>query len=565
MEDDGPSLALVDSKLDWIVKRKHTFVVWHDSTGNAQCLGQLSSHNRKSRFTISIGHDVQKGQLLIMLHLPISLRASSKTKPRDMFLVVPTEPLSIADAASAFPALSSDNVSKTLVDQLKDVPFAESNRLLHIPFALSQPSNVVMPKENYPSNVKGTPLKLLSNLKSLSESLSFDAYINFNSYAQRGLQQICKTLDGFTTPAIDLDRMYGRGGGLNLWHCQGLHKDRQKAGKAPDVLSDASPPPPYEPATCLPLPQPQSSRQSSPALRDPSPALLVARSDSGDPPCALTLDDLSFIAESPRLIPTLLDREEERYSGPATPAYEQHLPDSPVFQPTRKRKARSSFIVDERQATHGLASCHDSVNHSDLQRNALHASSHPRDFSVQSQTPGSLLMEIIHWLFTAWKMCPDAHVLLRAELLAFGAAAGRGDTNAFDYARTICSSRLALRVAEATVFSNKVISQVDTTPAQVSPDSEEVMMHVVGWVNAVERGADLLILDDLVLLATKLRALADLRHDLKQREANIGAHQDASADTDGDVRLEDAERSLILQKAKCIAIACFHFGHKYVV
>lgn len=565
MEDEGPSLALVDSQLDWIVKRKHTFVVWHDSAGNAQSLGQLSSHNRKSRFTISIGYDVQKGRLLIMLHLPISLRASSKTKPRDMFLVVPTESLKIGDAESAFPALSSDNVSKTLVDQLKNVPFAESNRLLHIPFALSQPSNVVMPKENYPSNVKGTPLKLLSSLKSLSESLSFDAYINFNSYAQLGLQQICKTLDRCTTPTIDLDHMYGRGGGLNLWQCQGLHKDTQEAAKVPNVLRDASPPPPYEPATCLPFPQVQSSRQISPALRDPSPAVLVPRSDSGDPPCPPTLDDPSFIAESPRAIQDLLDRAEERYSGPATPEYEQHLSDSPVFQPTRKRKVRSSSLVDERQALPGSASCHHSANHADLQRHALHAGSHPRDFSVQSQTPGSLLMEIVYWLFTAWKMCADAHVFLRAELLALGAAAGSGDTGAFDQARTVCSSRLALRVAEARVFINGVTSQVDNTPVQVGPDSEEFMMHVVGWINAVERGTDLLILDDLVLLATKLRVLADLRHDLKPQDANIGAHEDVSANPDRDVRLEDAERSLVLQKAKCIAIACFHFGHKYVV
>lgn len=565
MEEDGPSLALVDSQLGWIVKRKHTFVVWHDSAGNAQCLGQLSSHNRKSRFTISIGHDVQKCQLLIMLHLPISLRASSKTKPRDMFLVVSTESLNIGDAESTFPALASDNVSKTLVDQLKDVPFAESNRLLHIPFALSRPSNVVMPKEKYPGNVKGTPLRLLSNLKSLSESLSFDAYINFNSYAQRGLQQICKTLDGFTTPAIDLDHMYGRGGGLNLWQRQGLHQEKQEAAKAPNVLRDASPPPPYAPATCLPLSQPQSGWRTSPSLRDPSPALLVARSDSGDPPCAPTFDDSSFIAESPRPVQDLLDRAEERYSGPATPAYEQHMPNSPVFQPTRKRKVRPSSVVDERQALPGSASCHHSVNHPDLQRRALPASSHPRDFPMQSQTPGTLFMEIVHWLFTAWKMCADAHVLFRAELIALGAAAGRGDTNVFDHARTICSSRLALRVAEAKVSANKVISQVDTMPAQVSPDSEEVMMHVVGWVNAVERGADLFILDDLVLLATKLRVLADLQHDLKRQEANIGTHEGAGTNSDGQVRLENAERSLMLQKAKCIAIACFHFGHKYVV
>jgi len=98
-----------------------------------------------------------------------------------------------------------------------------------------------MPKHEFHGIVRGTPLKLLSSLKSLSESHEFDAYINVNSYAQSDIQYICNRLGttGFSMPLLDVDVMYGRGGGFNLLEQQGLRKTS-------DDARESTPPPPYE-------------------------------------------------------------------------------------------------------------------------------------------------------------------------------------------------------------------------------------------------------------------------------------------------------------------------------
>lgn len=259
-----PLLPATDTHLDWVVRKRRAFVTWQDDGANRRCLGQLSPHNLKTHFTLWIGRNVQKNQLLVMLHLPISLRASSSTRPRHMFLIVPAESLHVGTADESFEALTADQVLQSLPDAFQFPLSAECNRLLRIPIKLQKKSSVLMPTDEYRGMVKGTPLKLLSELKALSESLSFDVYMNFNSYAQLDLCHIRDKLhnEGLTTPAIDLDRMYGRGGGFDLWHAQGLRNNtdakalhlvgekgetHSKHVASDMVARETSPPPPYEP------------------------------------------------------------------------------------------------------------------------------------------------------------------------------------------------------------------------------------------------------------------------------------------------------------------------------
>ncbi|KAI4754844.1 hypothetical protein E4T52_13104 [Aureobasidium sp. EXF-3400] len=212
MEDYG--LVSSDPPWRWIVQ-KPCFVSWSDQDEGPLSLGQLSPVNSTSKLTVNIGW--RTDELLIALHLPVSTRGSKY--PRDFFMIIPCDfDTSIVDAT--FAPVQAD-------ERLENADLGDCN-LFRIPFQLAVPCDVIMPREKRRKPVKGTPRELISRLKSLSETSSFDVYFRFDTYAQLELRKIFHSLvlRQLKTPTIPLDSMYGGyGGGVNLWLDQGLDLD----------------------------------------------------------------------------------------------------------------------------------------------------------------------------------------------------------------------------------------------------------------------------------------------------------------------------------------------------
>jgi len=532
-------------------------------------------------------------------------------------MIVPARALRIGEEGATFSALPSDQLSALLQAQLRTAPLAGCSRLLHIRFNLNDTSNVVMPKHEFHGIVRGTPLKLLSSLKSLSESQSFDAFINFNSYAQCDIQHICQRLcnSGLSTPLIDVDAMYGRGGGFNLWEQQGLPKT--SVG-----VRESTPPPPYDQSTSpehrhLPTkqigtdvnehddyareptasqlpPSAQPCSASVPASAQPcldrvrlssvQPCSIGASRES--PPCLSTQHVLQHSSKPLSEHTPVAEITTPNMPQPSTPIRPEPVnaprpgqspeidvvpralvPQSVTPEPLPAPPSEASYIVEtvpspvdasfldasfleatdiddppldiacaitarKRKTISPMSSPRASQSHTLHEKRACQ-----REKSSQVLAPNDLLSEGIHWLFVAWETCPDTHFLLRDELVALGTAAGRGDTPSFDAARARCSTRLAFNAADYTS------PQRDSIIIKFS--AEVAVLEVVKWINTVDREADIVIREHLVLLAQTARTL----------ERSCGAEQGYG----------DAKRSYELQKAACILRACFFSGRRAVM
>ncbi|KAG9958086.1 hypothetical protein KCU61_g8651, partial [Aureobasidium melanogenum] len=236
MDDYG----LVSSSPPWKwVVEKPCFVSWNSKEEGPSCLGQLSPLNSTSKLTINIGwrHD----ELLIALHLPVSIRASKH--PRDMFMIIPCD-FDTSALDKTFTPIQADGRA-----DLESAGLADCN-LFHLSFRLAKPCDVVMPRAKRQKPVKGTPRELMSRLKSLSETSCFDVYFRFDTFAQLELREIfaSNSMKTLNTPTLLLDSMYdGRGGGVNLWLNQGLDLELEdkKCQSHREWLQASLPPPPY--------------------------------------------------------------------------------------------------------------------------------------------------------------------------------------------------------------------------------------------------------------------------------------------------------------------------------
>ncbi|KAF1355599.1 hypothetical protein BDV97DRAFT_345782 [Delphinella strobiligena] len=167
--------------------------------------------------------DEVKEEMIIMLQMTFHIKVSSgnRKKAFDMFCILPSANLVMAneqDESANFLPLSLDKLSSTVYECLKHPN--PSRRLLHVRFCAQYASRVLMHHRPYiAKHVTGTPLHLMLLLKSLSRSLSFDAYLSYSTYAAECLKTVATRLEcGVTTPAIDLDRVYaGVGGCLDYW------------------------------------------------------------------------------------------------------------------------------------------------------------------------------------------------------------------------------------------------------------------------------------------------------------------------------------------------------------
>jgi hypothetical protein len=540
---DGYGLVSSDPPWKWVVE-KPCYVSWSDKEEGPLCLGQLSPLNSTSKLTINIGW--RSDELLIAFHLPVSIRASKH--PRDFFMIIPCDfDTSIVD--TTFAPVQSD-------ERLESAGLGDCN-IFRIPFQLATPCDVVMPQAKRQKPVKGTPRELMSRLKSLSEASSFDVYFRFDTYAQLELRRICDSLavKQLKTPILLLDSMYdGRGGGVNLWLNQGLdlELDSKRCEPHPEsTQKNISAPPPYTQDT---VPSLDLNEARS---HDPVVDVQVPCSDAGIAFISTTTDsDGEVVPETPfwarmqRILdyrsPSIEDFRRDTFKRAASV---DSLPDarhrkqvrtcrSPLIGPLI-RETSAPIIIEVDKAT--------TVTHHEVvppyQESRDHASPcleplargaiAPVPVELDSATvaanhdtefPRDKVERVTRWLYSAWSVLPDAHHVLRPQLLTLGATR---DADSFAEVRIDCSTKLAFAAARAPKdhLGIRLLTQMS--------DAEDQIKEVVQWVNSVDSNADIALVHDL-------RALA-------------GAAMDV---VDSVLEKEDRMELFLMQRARCIAFAC---------
>ncbi|KAG9853266.1 hypothetical protein KCU98_g2897, partial [Aureobasidium melanogenum] len=544
MDDYG--LVSSNPPWKWVVE-KPCFVSWNSKEEGPSCLGQLSPLNSTSKLTINIGwrHD----ELLIALHLPVSIRASKH--PRDMFMIIPCDFDSSA-LDMTFTPIQADGRA-----DLESAGLADCN-LFHLSFRLAKPCDVIMPRAKRQKPVKGTPRELMSRLKSLSETSSFDIYFRFDTFAQLELRRIFASIPmiQLNTPTLLLDSMYdGRGGGVNLWLNQGLDLELEdkKCQSHSESLQASLPPPPY--------------------TRDTIPSL-----DLNEPSAPLETPVDVEVPFSDASVASLSVHKDSHGEGvPETPFWVRmrRIMDyrSPsVEYPSRaplKRAASLSSLPDSNMRLKQLRTCRSpsrgpllreasapvfdglnrvtTVEHHELiaQGKWTGETTSPSLAPVVRQTSGPACValktvritaqkeadsptarveEIAKWLLGAWSVLPSAHHDLRNQLLALGTPSDK----LFAQARVECTTRLAFAAARAP--KSEVIATCITNVS----DAEKQVREVVQWINNVKSDADVLILHDLVALAAAGMEVVDATSEAKVEKMN----------------------DFLMCKARCIARAC---------
>ncbi|KAI4733001.1 hypothetical protein E4T50_16443 [Aureobasidium sp. EXF-12298] len=522
---DGYGLVSSDPPWKWVVE-KPCFVSWSDKEEGSSCLGQLSPLNSTSKLTINIGW----------------------RHPRDFFMIIPCDfDTSIID--TTFAPVQSD-------ERLESAGLGDCN-LFRIPFQLAMPCDVVMPRAKRQKPVKGTPRELMSRLKSLSETFSFDVYFRFDTYAQLELRKIFDSLamNQLNSPALLLDSMYdGRGGGVNLWLNQGLNLEPDNKRYEPH---------PESPQKEIPAPPPYS-QDIIPSLdlnkiRSPVPHVdvQVPHSDAGVASVPRTTDsdgegvpETPFWARMQRILdyksPSIEDFGRGTFKRAASV---DSLPSarhrkqiracrSPMLEPS-VRKASAPVIIQVDKAT--AVTHHEVTPPHDKSRKTASPRREPliRDDSAplpagfdkvvtvanhDAASSRDRAEEIARWLYSAWSVLPSAHHILRPQLLALGAAQ---NLDSFAKVRIECSTKLALVAARAPKSEPCKLLLIGTS------DAEEQVREVVQWVNGVRSDADIALVHELAALAG---AAMDVVDSFLEKEEKMGR--------------------FLVQKARCIAFAC---------
>ncbi|KAH0334626.1 hypothetical protein KCU81_g9358, partial [Aureobasidium melanogenum] len=440
---------------------------------------------------------------------------------------------------------------------LESAGLADCN-LFHLSFRLAMPCDVIMPRAKRQKPVKGTPKELMSRLKSLSETTSFDIYFRFDTFAQLELRKIfaSNSMKRLNTPTLLLDSMYdGRGGGVNLWLNQGLdlESEDKRCHSHPESPQNLLPPPPYTRDTMPSLDLNKPPEPLEPLVEvevpfsDVSVASLPIHKESDGEGVPETpfwvrmrriLDYRSpSVEHSSRahfkraasvdsLPDSNLRRKQVRTGRSPSLGPPVHEASAPVLAGlgSESTVARRELISQDKKTNH---------NASPSLAPAIHETSGPACVAVETArittqqgagSPPARTEEIATWLFGAWSVLPSAHHDLRDQLLAFGAAS----EELFAQARVECTTRLAFAAARAPKLQDTATCTTDVA------DAEEQVREVVQWINNVKPDADISILHDLVVLAQTAMKVVDSDPDSKAEKMN----------------------EFLMCKARCIAHAC---------
>ncbi|KAI5247530.1 hypothetical protein E4T43_02037 [Aureobasidium subglaciale] len=430
-----------------------------------------------------------------------------------MFMIIPCDfDASVVDTSFA-PAQADGRAD------LESAGLADCN-LFHIPLSLAKPCEVIMPRAKRQKPVKGTPKELMRKLKSLSETLSFDIYFRFDTFAQLELQRIFASISQLNTPTLLLDSIYdGRGGGVNLWVNQGLFSesmevpDKKQCLSITEPLQQEFPPPPY-------------TSDTIPSLDLNKPHVEIPFSDASVVSMSIHKEsDVEGVSETPfwARLQRIMDYRSPSLDPPRRDTFKRaaSVGSSPDGVAHRKKQ-----ICPFRSPRLEPAPCELSA--------PFALSKDPSVFTIDgtlasppaSDRTNDKVEEIAHWLCNAWDILPTAHLDLRTQLLALGTAA---DVSAFAKARIECSTQLAFAAARA-------LKQEPSTTLQLlsTSDAEQQVREVVKWVNGVNSDADIVLMRDLVALAEAALTV-------------VGSEMDSKS---------GKTKKFVMCKAKCIASAC---------
>jgi hypothetical protein len=520
-------LVSPDPSLTWVVE-KQCFVSWTDNEEGPKCLGDLSPRNSTVKLSINIGWRADNKEILIALHLPILSRGSKHA--RDMFMIIPntfdTSRLDTTFAPVQVPGRAD----------LDNAGFAYCN-MFHIPVTVAEPCDVVMPQTQRQKPLKGTPRVLMSKLKSLSETRAFDIYCRFDTFAQVELRKIFAMIDQLETPLLLLDSMYdGRGAGINLWHYQGLDLAPEDGEPCAAPQQDPGLPPPY------------TSHVTPPPVD-----VQVPRSDVVIGPMSKSIDsNEEGVPESPFWVHMrrILDYKSPQWEAAQRipekrPASASTLPDQrrtkrigPCRTPPIRSPIHESFAPITKLDYALFDSQHDAIPQTEMpeETSSPLVAATPVSFPPQSDEktivmhqdaslPADRSEEIAHWLYSAWKVLPSAHYILRPQLLALDAAKS---TTSFATLRIDISTALAFAAARTPL-------QEPGPPLLTASDAEAQVREVVTWINDVRSDADSILMQHLVALAGAAMRIIEVGNE--------------------DGRQEKMDLFMVM-KARCIALAC---------
>ncbi|KAK8176194.1 hypothetical protein BKA81DRAFT_24095 [Phyllosticta paracitricarpa] len=438
MKDTFDQVAL-NHPLAWKVTES-VVAEWTDADSDRRSqLGTIDTKNCRTGPNLVLAVGCRDNTLLIIIHIAVKLRPSTGSKPKPMFLVLPVESLLHPPSCEV---LGSNKVSENTLTALgkwdgESGTKSNPKRIIKSHFQLKDSGYVIMPQATIQRQVQGSPRSLLEDFRSLSNSLSLDIYMRFNTFAEVGLRQASQIISNgqAATPTIHVHRMFNQIGAINIWDQYLL-------------------PPQYK----------EKSPVDEPRHR---PQVLVPRSVQASPShkiCPANTDEGPFaIKETPPPLPqkspsSLQPRQCTATSPTSRPP--SLLPPQPPKSPQpRKRRAMSPPPADD----------------DDLE---------------------SFCSLMFLWLPWAWTILPDAHEVIRDDLIAMGRAICAADRATVAKLRAQCTKRI--------IFT--AIDRSSPRPRQAAAPTmaelEKEFVDLVQWINHAACFAD-------IVLEPKLRAMAE--------------------------------------------------------
>lgn len=477
-------------------------------------------------------------RLLINLHLTLNTRPTLNKGEKDIFLVVPAEHLRLESGPVEYGDLPEPTQS-----QLKGVNLEElRNGLTRAHFSLGTDAYVVMPKLRRALGrpLTGVPGRLMSSMRSLSETREFDVYL-LRGDVNDQLQEIQSMLDrdDVETPDLDLNATFrgGSGGGKNLWKSYPC-EENGNLGWNP-LVDDA--PPPYEAvvreetsATHLAkLDESRSPGRANP-LSQASSASLFWRVESITPERRKSMrfrdtesqiPPTAILAQKRKAAEALCDNEEVSSKGDASqpplnekarhdlekPPYEgsteadtsdvlsaglpqaldAHWSDAGVQDGPAGTTTPAAHLPDsspppppDRVAAPFRAAVIDCLR-ARAPNNAIPSAPSSSPVDLAPLHAPHLFLELKEWLVTASQLDPLVHQTDSVRLLALGGAARRGDVRVFAVHMRACQRRLLCDAWRR------------------MPPAEDVLLHecfeVLDWLNgSVCRNAGTMMMGMLV-------------------------------------------------------------------
>ncbi|KAF1346942.1 hypothetical protein BDV97DRAFT_229805 [Delphinella strobiligena] len=553
---DPPTSVAFESGLSWILK-ENVLVKWQDtSTGRELYLGQCTPTKKEVPLTLWVGRNEGHDLLVVMLQFTASYYVKERKKSVTMFLL-PVQDVRM-DSCEGFPSIALRDLESPVCDQMKESypDMSDEKRFLHLRMHQTS-SRVVMPARNTPTSPMGTASHLILLLRSLSKATTFDAYMNYSSFAKTALTCASTALAlGQSIPAINLRRMYDSNGGLfNAWeHYLPQHdakdnsdsrhssKHKRKRHTSPGDV----PPPPYaaKPGHCRP--------EHELGL---TPSYLVEVPESDHSHASEKLDSASVrdvVPESPVDFLQDVTSTSAHIHPPATRPFQmqnssQHVQSQHLVTCNNPAKAaRTEVLVGGDAPALLLPALPLSKDRAPYCLSHFPLDSAYRPINRQADVSSVLRRSLTNWLYEMKKMNSNMHERpeIFSFLMALGIVAQQGDVEKFVKIKAKCM---------ATVLEENTNKVSDSRPVPVVPPKRRVQT-LIQWLCGCILDIETVMIDDLKTLSRTADAWTRRMQDVSDGES---LPEDERRPGNA---LDEAEEAYMFQEAVCISNFCVMFG-----